>query len=205
MKHIRQHRKGFAVLMVLVVVVIIMLLYFVQMDAIFGPHLPTQPVGIEQRPWLMEELLVAEGEGVKVPRSPKLELNEPFEITANVSRDENPRGTVKVFFDTDGRINATWDCTYQHNDRTFTIIAKANGNIDTKQTYKDAEDNKDKTQLFFIAKGTYTKSITDPQTGTNTETGTAYVLGWIDPNKQTTGHVTITTDKEWVAAYEFKP
>ena len=105
-----RHRKGFAVLIILVAVAIMMILYFIQADALFGPNLPTQPVGAEQRPWLLEELLVAEGEGVKIPRSPKIELNEPFEVFANVSRDDAPRGTVKVFFDTDGRVNASWNC-----------------------------------------------------------------------------------------------
>ena len=204
MKRHSKHR-GFAILMVLVVVVIIMLLYFVQMDALFGPHLPTQPVGIEQRPWLLKELLVAEGEEIKMPRSPKIELNEPFETAASVSRDGQKRGDVKVTFDTDGRMISTWDCAYIHGDRNFTINAQMTGNIDSKQTFENAQGNKDKTKLFFIAKGTYTKTTTDPQTGTNSESGTAYCLGWLNPDKTTSGHITITTNKEWVAAYEFKP
>ena len=64
MKH--KKNNGFAILIVLVAVVILMLLYFVQIDTLFGPSLPSEPAGIEEHPWVLEELLIAEDQPISV-------------------------------------------------------------------------------------------------------------------------------------------
>ncbi|MDH4201907.1 MAG: hypothetical protein OEV87_03350 [Phycisphaerae bacterium] len=195
-------RSGFAILIVLVAVAILMLLYFVQIDAFFGPGLPSQPAGLEQHPWVLEDLLVPEGEDIKLPRSPKPDLDEAFSISAAVHRDDADRGTVTLSFDTNGRMTARWQCAYEQTGREYQIDTEMKGNISVKRTYEDAQ-GRDKKQLFFIAKGPYTKRPLGSDTAFGGEKGTCWLTGWLGPDRRVQGHVTITTDQQWAAAYAF--
>ena len=201
MKHI--NNNGFAILIVLVAVVILMLLYFVQIDAFFGPGLPSKPAGIEEHPWVLEELLVPNDEDIKLPRSPKPELDEPLSITAPVRRNDADRGNITLSFDTNGRIEAQWQCVYQQTGQEYQIDADMRGNIHVKRTYQD-EQGKDKSRLFFIAKGKYIKKSLNENTALMGEKGTTWLIGWIGPDHSVQGHVTITTDRQWAAAYAFE-
>ena len=195
-------RKGSALLIVLIAVAIILLLYAVQMRTLFGPGLPTQPIGAEERPWQLKKFLVAEGGHIKLPRSPKIKLSKPLTISADVIRNEAARGTTTITFNADGRISAVWDCHYAYDEKILAISAEMVGNIHVKQMYED-ENGRDESRLFFIAKGTYLKTTTTTAIGTTKEKGTAWLLGWLRPDGSIEGHVTITTDQTWSAAYEF--
>lgn len=195
-------KNGFAILIVLVAVTILMLLYFVQIDAFFGGGSPSQPAGIEQHPWILENLLLPQGQDVKLPRSPKPELSEPVSISAPVRRDDAARGTVTVSFDANGRITGQWQCTYEQTEQRYQIDADMKGNIVVKQTYEDAQ-GKDKSRLFFIANGPYTKKPLDGDTDFGAEKGTCWLTGWLGPDRRIQGHATITTDQTWAAAYAF--
>ncbi|MCI0499531.1 MAG: hypothetical protein L0Y36_07610 [Planctomycetales bacterium] len=204
MKHKRSQPGGYAILIVLIAAAILMLLYFVQIDAFFGPRQPgRQPTGIEQRPWLLEDRLVPEGGGVAIPNPPKPELNEPFEIAAPVSRNAAPRGQVVIAFAPDGRILARWECGWAEDERSNRIRAEMKGNIDAGRTYEDAS-GKDKSRLFFIAKGGYRKTAAGPGTDSAQEQGTAWLIGWLRPDRSAAGYITITTDQAWAAAYAFE-
>ena len=195
-------RSGFAILIVLVAAAILMLLYFVQIDAFFGPGLPSQPAGIEQHPWILENLLVPDGQDIKLPRSPKPELNESFSVPARVRRNNSERGTVTISFDTNGRIMARWQCVYEQSGQSYQIDADMSGNIDTKRTYKN-EQGKDKSRLFCIAKGRYVKKPLGGETGFGGEKGACWLTGWLGAGRQMEGYITITTDQTWAAAYPF--
>ena len=198
-----KHRSGFAILIVLVAVAILMLLYFAQINTLFGPGLPSERAGIEEHPWVLEKLLIPDGEDVKLPRRPKLELDEPFSITAPVRRNESERGEMAIAFDTNGRIGANWQCTYGQSGVNYHIDAQISGNIHTKRTYRN-EEGKDKSRLFFIARGRYTKTSLSETAGAGDEKGQAWLIGWIGPDRSIQGFVTITTDQQWAAAYEFE-
>ena len=196
--------SGFAMLIVLVAVAIMLLLMFTQIDTFFGPGLPSEPAGIEEHPWILAELLVAEGEDIKLPRSPKPELEEPFSVSAPVARKENQRGNVTVGFDTDGRIRAKWQCTYEQANLRYQLAAEMSGNIDAKRTYRDDNGEKDKSRLFFIAKGRYTKTPLESAENIGGERGQCWLIGWIGPDRRVQGHVTITANRQWAAAYAFE-
>jgi hypothetical protein len=196
-------KDGFAILIVLVAVAILMLLYFVQIDTFFGSGLPSQPAGIEQHPWVLGDLLVPEGQDVKLPRSPKPGLNEPFSVSAPVRRNETDRGRVTVRFDTNGRISGQWQCSYEQTGQTYQINASMNGNVWVKRTYQDAQ-GKDKSRLFFIARGGYTKTpLHSTAEDFGGEKGQCWLTGWLRPDHSVQGHVTLTTDETWAAAYAF--
>lgn len=196
-------QNGYALLIVLVAIVILMLLYFVQIDTFFGPGLPTEPKGIEEHPWVLQELLVPEGEEVPLPKGSKLELYELIYLSAPVSRNESDRGTILLTFETDGRVHGHWQCTYDQDGVDYHVDAQMSGNIDVKRTWRDPEGQKDKSRLFFIARGRYTKTPVGNVDAAGGETGRAWLTGWIDPDRSTTGHVTLTTDQRWAAAYAF--
>ena len=203
MSFLYARKNGFAVLIVLVAVAILMLLYFVQIDTLFGPSLPSERAGIEEHPWVLEELLAPDGDDIKLPRRPKLELEEPLNLTAPVSRNDAGRGEIAVAFNTDGRISANWQCTYEQAGALYRIDSQMNGNIRVKRTYQN-EAGKDKSRLFFIAKGPYTKTSLGETAGTGGENGVAWLTGWIGPDRRIQGHVTLTTNQQWAAAYGFE-
>lgn len=194
--------KGYAVLVVLIAVAILMILYAVQMRALFVGNGPKTPTGIEQRPWQLEELLVGEGESVKLPRPPKPQFAEALDVAGQVTRDGDERGTVNIHFDTDGRVQATWKSSYKHNEQTISLNAEMKGNINVKQTYEDT-DGKDKSRLFFIAQGPYLKQTLDPTAAVNDEKGTAWLIGWLHSDHHAEGHLTLTTDQKWSAVYDW--
>jgi hypothetical protein len=202
MQSVRKN-NGFVILIVLVAVAILMLLYFVQIDTLFGPGPSYKPAGIEEHPWVLEELLVPDGEEIKLPGRRQLQLNEPFSITAPVSRNDAERGKIAVAFNTEGRIGANWQCIYEQAGADYRVDAQMNGNIHVKRTYQD-EAGKDKSRLFFIARGRYTKTPLGETAGTGGEKGAAWLTGWIGPDRRIQGHVTLTTDQQWAAAYAFE-
>lgn len=192
---------GYTLLMILVAITILLLLYFIQAKAFFGHNLPKQPAGIENRPWLLEELLIPANESVPLPRFPKLEITQPFTIQGPVIRNDAERGTLNISFDTDGRIHAEWQAEYAYDQKATHMAAEMAGNIHMKQTYSD-QNGKDKSRLFFIAKGSYTKSLSSESGIVPEEQGTVYLLGWIRPDQTAQAHITITQNKEWIAVYE---
>lgn len=196
-------QEGFAALIVLVAVAIVMILYATQMGVLFGPSGTFEPKGLEDHPWVLEELLISADEDVKLPRKPKLQLYEPLHTTAAVRRNESPRGTLTIEFGTNGRIRGQWDCVYTSDGQDYRIISEMSGNIDVQRTFRN-EQGKDKSRLFFIARGPYTKSQPQPHSDRPEERGTAWLTGWVGPDGNTAGHVTITTNREWAAAYDFE-
>lgn len=196
-------QNGFVILVVLIAVAIMMLLYFVQIDTLFGPGLPSQPAGLEQHPWVLEALLVPEGETTKLPRRPQLQLDEPFTLTLPVTRNDTDRGALSVVFDTNGRIRSQWQCSYEQDGIMYQVDAETSGNINAGQTYRD-ESGKDKSRLFFIAKGQYTKTPLARAPDVLGEKGQCWLTGWIRPDRTIQGHITLTTNQQWAAVYAFK-
>ncbi|MHC5083924.1 MAG: hypothetical protein ACYTET_08325, partial [Planctomycetota bacterium] len=85
--------------------------------------------------------------------------DEPVTITATVSSDESPRGTVSITLGTDGRVQADWQTSYLSGEQSHTIGAEMAGNIDAKRTFVDDDETKDKSRLFFVARGRYKKEV----------------------------------------------
>ncbi len=200
---INTSKNGFALLLVLIAIAIIMVMMATQMKTLFGPGLPSEPIGPEERPWLLDKHLVPAEEGIKMPNSPKPELNESLTIHGTVTRNDAPRGTAQVIFETDGRVEASWTCRYSYDEETYTITTEEMlGNIVVKEIFED-ENGKDKSRLFFVTKGKYSKKSGQVTPDTIVEKGTVYVHGWLSPDRSVTGHVSISQKKDWGAAYEF--
>ena len=193
--------NGFGMLVVLIAVAIVLVLAAIQMKTILPNRSSSGPVGIEERPWLMEELLVAAGEDVKLPKSPKPVLTEPVTLQAEAMLDDMPRGTVVMTFKTDGRMEAVWETAYAHGDKSYTISAAMSGNVVVKKTYTDEAGTKDKSRLFFVAKGRYEKHTLANDAPLSTEKGTVWISGWLMPDWTIDGFVSMHQTTDWVAVY----
>jgi hypothetical protein len=200
-------KNGYAgILGLLIVLVIGMMIYFIDMKAIFGPgrtyvQYQDRP---QDHPWELENLIVEDSQIVPVPRKGQPELLEPLNITAFVYRDNAPRGSVSLRFQKDCRLNADWSTQYQYDKKKYQLQTKMKGNTVSSRVYRDANQNEDKTRLFFISKGSYTQTTQLTDTPPRTEQGTAYILGWLRPDDTAEGTITITTDQSWSAVYDFR-
>jgi hypothetical protein len=204
---IMRKRNGYAAMLgFLIVIAIGMLIYFLEMNAIFGPSRSylSRPATPEDHPWQMEDLLVPENQIIPVPKKGQPELLEPVNLTASVQRNHAPRGSVNIAFGKDCRIVADWSSDYEYDKKTFQIQTQMKGNVVPSRVYCDANKNEDKTRLFFIAKGPYTQTTHQADTPPRTEQGTAYILGWLRPDNTAEGAITITTDQSWSAVYPFQ-
>ncbi len=188
-------RRGSAILIVLVAVVILMMLYFIDIQAIFGPNLKDRSGKPTARPWLQEDRLVGPDKLIKMPKPPKPTIDEDFTITASVSTDNSDRGKAAFEFNTAGEVAGNWHCEYSNNDRDYRFDADFMGNIDVTQTFSD-DSGSDGSLLYFITKGSYTHQIYNNQASRTTEeTGIIYVIGWMEDDYTASGKIVIT-DKE---------
>jgi hypothetical protein len=194
--------QGYAILIVLIAVAIMLMLAAVQMRVLFVGSGPKPSTGIEQRPWLLEELLAGDDEAVKLPRPPKPQFAEILDVTGRVTRETSERGTVSIHFETNGRIRAAWNTEYRHAEQTIALSAEMTGNIQVGQTY-EGPDGKDKSRLFFIARGPYVKQTFDPAFPVRDERGTTWLIGWLHSDRRAEGHLTLTTDRTWSTVYDW--
>ena len=200
-KKLNSYRNGSILLGLLICIVIIAMLYMVDFRAMFGTNrIPASP---EEVPWNQEELIIGPDELIELPKSPKPTLDNPFSLEAAVTRQEADRGTATINFSDMGEVDGQWSCQYTHEKRGYAFHAKFRGNIVTDKTWHD-DNTKDKSRLFFIAKGEYLKQFTDKgAAGISEENGTVYVTGWLTSDHNIDGAITITTDKTWSAVYNF--
>ena len=196
-------RHGFAGLVVLVAIAIVMLLMMMQMKAFFRTRpKPLIPITDINRPWLESDKILDSDQLITLPEPPKPQLSKPIQIAADVRREENPRGKITIEFATNGEVSGKWKCSYAYKDRQYSYTADFKGNIDVEETYVDRDDRSDESQLFFITRGDYTKTIANQNTGESSDTeGCVYVTGWLGPDHSAHGRITITTDETWSAVY----
>ena len=200
------HRAGgSALLMLLITVAIVMMLYFVDFRAIFGPGITTRSSRSEYRPWLDEHRIAGPDKIIEMPKPPKPTLDGPVSIVANVTREGSDRGKLTLRFNTIGEAAGRWSCQYSHQSRDYTFDSEFAGNIDVDKTYSQGSAT-DESQLFFITRGSYRKTIRNTATDVLTaEEGVVYVTGYMKADHATAGLITITNqDHSWSASYQWQ-
>ena len=180
-----------------------MLLAMMQMKTFFRtPPEPLKPITDINRPWLECEKILESDRLISLPEPPKPQLSKPIQIATDVMREEDPRGKVTLEFATSGEVSGNWNCSYSHEQRQYSYTADFKGNIDIEDTYVDQNGKADKSQLFFITKGTFIKTIVNQSSGISSQTeGDVYVTGWLGSDYSAHGRITITTDETWSAVY----
>ncbi len=198
----RHDQPGSALLALLLAIVIMMALYFIDIKMIFRPTGKSGRSG-EVLPWNEEERIVAKDKAIELPKPPKPALDRFESFATKVMREGQERGTLDIRVFEDGRVAGSWNCEFTQDNREATFQADFKGNIDIDKTYQN-ETEKEPSWLYFITKGKYIETIYNTKTtqgGVNG--GTVYVTGWLKPNGNASGTLTITTDKKWSGAYEW--
>jgi len=202
----RKHPKGFMALVVLISVVIVLVLYVIVMKAFLPAGRSGGGSSVRQdRPWLLDDLIVPAGELIDMPESPRLVITDDFVLKPTVSRDESNRGVAVLKFGGNGVVSGKWQCDYTHEERQYGYIATYAGNIVIDKEFSD-KTGTDDSLLFFIVKGKYTQRVYHPDIGEKLTNGIIYLSGWVGPDKSLTGKLTITTDDitdkdKWAASY----
>ena len=201
-----QRQKGSASLLILIGVAIMMMLAAIQFKSFFKtPPKPKRPILDINRPWLEADGLLNSEQIISMPEAPKPLLNKAVILVADVSRDQKPRGTIRLEFAGNGEVSGTWNCDYESGNQHYNYIAKFNGNIDIEETYTAEDKTEDESKLFFISKGKYIKTTASLSTTmTSSNDGTIYVTGWMNPDHSASGKITITTDETWSAVYTWQ-
>ncbi|MFA5291429.1 MAG: hypothetical protein WC496_00170 [Phycisphaerae bacterium] len=182
MRKSTNHKGGFAALAVLVTIVIIALLYMIDLTAIFGPTGNIDPYA--ERPWFEDKRLVAK-EALPIKQTGKkgkVVIREQTVLTGEVESKNEKRGNFEIVIEPNGLAKGHWDCAYEYTDSKskYTITAEFTGNIDPLKTYED-KTGKNKQLLYFITKGKYTQTKTDPDGNQWPNRKVIYVVGWIHP------------------------
>ena len=196
-------RNASAMLLVLMVVAIIMILSVIQIKTLFKtPPKPSKPITDINRPWLESDRILDQDRLISLPEAPKPLLSKPIRIVADVRREGNPRGRITLEFADNGEVSGKWGCSYAYEQSQYSYTAGFKGNIDIEATYVDQDNKKDESKLFFITKGTFTKTTANQTSGISSDTdGDVYVTGWLGPDHSAQGRITITTDETWSAVY----
>ena len=188
------NRGGFALLMLVIVVAIIAVLYFIQLKFLMGP-VPIVELPRDERPWLDEERILEDSSKINMPRKPKPGLGSGFMMRGAVKLNQMDRGEIVLDFGGDGKVRGYWSCKYTHEEMGYAIDGSFEGNVDGEVTFED-ENGKDKSLLYFIAKGEFTKESYNSKTDHHSfSDGMIYVVGWIKTDYSGNGKLTITSDK----------
>jgi len=200
--HMVGNQGGFALLMLVIVVAIIAVLYFVQLKVLMGPG-PILEVSKDERPWLLEKRILEDSNEINMPRRPKPGLGNGLMVRGSVLLEQAERGEIVVDIGGEGKVEGYWSCTYSHEDQGYAIDGSFAGNVDGKVTYED-DKGKDKSLLYFIAKGDFTKEAYNSKTGHHEfSDGLIYVTGWLGTDYSATGKLTITSDKRSSVCFDW--
>ncbi len=196
---------GFIILGMVVVVAILLILYMMQVSTFFqGSAGGLSRRDNREKPWHVEDRILGKETIIKMPKPPKPEIEDAFVLKANVTLQQDKRGVMRLDFADNGEVTGLWKCVYTHKDRRYSYNAAFAGNIDVDVMYSD-DDGEDESQLYFIAKGSYTQIIYMESTNTRTTVkGTVYVTGFLKGDYSASGLLTVTTDREWFADYEWQ-
>lgn len=203
--HNRRTRGFVAMLGILVVVAIMLVIIFIQARGFFQPtgNFRSWKEPGYDRPWLEKDRILPASKPIPMPFEPKPVLDNDIDITAPVTLDGQDRGAVTLSFNNRGEVRGSWETAYEYPGEKYTYTAEFAGNVDIEKTWED-KTGPDKSKLYFIAMGDYTKTLLYTKQGnTTTENGTVYVTGYMNPDYSVFGRVTLTTDETWSAHYDF--
>ena len=183
-------RGGFVVLLLLLVIVVIGALIWLDPAALFSRPDPDLP-------WNEEFRIVKQGEQVQKPTEEQPSITGFIRYAADAKKEGEARGKISLMIQPDGRVKGGWTAEYNPNPKINLLVMSGgfDGNIDPSKVYTD-EDGEDRSKLYFITKGGLIILETRKESGTvRSVKARIYVTGWIGPEYNATGEITITSDK----------
>ena len=185
------NRRGVVLLLMLLIIVVIGTLVWFDPFALFSDQDP-------QLPWNQESRIVRAGEEIQTPSEEQLSITRRLVFQADASLQGQRRGEIAMMIRPDGRIEGNWTGEYKPSPKVEHVVMNASfkGNIDPSNIYSD-EYGENMSLLYFITKGRFIILDTNSQTNkTRSVNGLIYLTGWLDPEYNVTGELTLTIDKK---------
>ena len=190
---------GYAMLLMVLITMAIAAVLWIDPGALFGGN-------DEQLPWNQTESFVSRKVQVPPPTDIQARFSTPMGIVTTCKKAGMDRGELYLAIDQQGRAYAIWNADYYPKKglRYEVINAMADGNIDSQKIYED-KSGEDRSRLYVIAKGAFGLMETKEKGGQmRIVSGNLYVTGWIDPDFNIKGLVTITSDKRKFFEFRFR-
>lgn len=191
---LRRNRSGYVLLLMLLLIIVLGALIWLDPSALFQKS--TDSSG-KLLPWKEQFRLLTPGEEAKAPSEQQPVIRKFLQFNAEAKQHDEPRGKISLIIKPDGKVEGGWAAEYNPSPQLNYLVmgARFKGNIDPSKVYSD-ENGQDRSKLYFIAKGKFIILETRLKSGrVRSVKGHIYVTGWMDPQYNTTGEITITSDK----------
>lgn len=205
----KSSRPGYAILMLLVVVAIGLILYWIDINALFGnmPESVDPGSSHEVLPWEKKKsLLKREQEANTDVSEGQPVINRNIFIEATVEQS-NTTGDFIVTISPDGRVAGSWYADYNKgtNPRmNYVMNARFKGNVDPTVVFFD-ENGEDLTKLFFIAKGEISILASNfSGGGIQNSIQKIWVTGWLDPDYKAKGEMMLITGRNTYQTFNWE-
>jgi len=190
--------KGFALLLITLIIIVVCTLVWLWPSALsFKKSNPDMP-------WNQEFRILRKDEKLKKAISPEqTEINQLLYYKAKATENNEERGYVDLVILPDGKARGTYGGDfYVNKELHFEVIgASFKGNIDPSFLYED-ENGQDPTRLYFITRGNFLIMETHSKEGfVRKSSGYIYVTGWIGPDYNLWGRITLTSNKRTAHRY----
>jgi hypothetical protein len=191
---LQSKHSGYALLLMLLIIVVICGLIWLDPSALFQKRRDSSG---ELLPWKEHFRLLKPGQECKEPSEEQAAIEHTLIFTTEAKQEDEPRGEIHLMIRANGRIEGSWGAEYNPRPQLNYLVMGANfkGNIDPSKIYSD-EYGEDQSKLYFIAKGKFLILESRLESGrVRSVKGHIYVTGWLDPDYNATGRITITSDK----------
>jgi hypothetical protein len=132
-------------------------------------------------------------------------IDETIHLEGQAALEGQPRGTISLVMTRDSKVKGTWECKYEYGPIQYEIKAQVKGVTDPTNLYSQEGSVPRAELLYFITVGNYTQTSVDTKNGQEgTESGIAYIAGWLDLKYAATGEITLTTDKKGAVIYTYR-
>jgi hypothetical protein len=204
------YRRGYAaILMMLIVVAIGFVIYYLQFAALGGSGPKGYREKPEDQPWAHESSLKDTNSPKAKKPSKKTVVSEvkianSVTIDAPVTSSGADRGRISITIQKNGDLKGSWKCLYSYTHASYQIESSFAGNTDPTVLDTTPNGKPDTSKLYFIARGTYTQQETNLDSAQRTTTkGIVYVNGYLDADKNASGKISLTINKNSHVDYIF--
>jgi len=190
------NRHGFALILMLLIVVVLGGIYWMKGNFSISSGRQNDVSG-QPLPWSEDALIVKKDKLVDTPYPAQPAISKTSAYSADVSESNEPRGTISMWVEPNGRIKGNWTGDYHQGKDFYSVLSAGfEGNTARSKVYQD-KSAKDPSRLYFIAKGACIMLSDNRATNESRQRrGIIYVTGWIAKDMSIIGKVTFTSDRQ---------
>ncbi len=199
-------RTASALLGLLIIIGLVILVYFGQLW--FKKMTPNPDIRNDLTPWKEWRLRQANPKPSQEPSDKHPKIAQQLECQGSAEAKDKqitPRGEITLLIAPDGKVAGMWGGNY-YNDAKVNFEGGGDfaGYICPAKIYKEETGQEDPSRLYFIAKGKFQLHESDLQKTYYIRVGDLYVTGWLSPNYNVEGKVTLTSDEKYYETFYWK-